>query len=1447
MMKQFFWKIVLCVTPVLLSLGVVWDAFANERFKLGVDLVGGTILVYEIDTRKTQTEGKEMQDPKVLAQNLADKLKNRIDPNDLYNVVIRPVGGEGRVEIILPTGGVKRAEEADKEWQGLLRKLEQKYDLPANKLDVPRGQAQTLTDRILALMQERLWEQPGKGLFGTPQSRQRLIDTALGDLALKKKDTSMAPVETPYTETDLRPLVDEISAQRLEWRSATVGGISSVSAMAVARGGTPAVAGKKAGEAGKNPYRALLTWLDPKSKLSELTLNELIKEVKESVDDYAREREIDAWFKQQAWKKLIDLILDKYPVVYTSWTEGLRADPKDSDERKQQIEKWKKEIEDERKKEFYDIPPDSISELVGRVEMKGDTIGQAFLFVMEGVTGEGVLEGYYAPPSSNMAGKFIDAADVLQFVKSKYGPSAQMVMADIKEESKASGYRTDLTVEEVQRIKDLVSRVGSLEFSILANAFDDKDAIKDATEMLSPQELEKYQELKAEVLEAQNRGLPPPGPRQPGTKEPKVYTIKLRNQDAYFTYSWVELGPQERQQLHLNNSAIQEEGPIRAQAWVQLNEEGGPPRQIKFTSGGEASTEKPNYLLQGALFYKRECKDRNLPEAERLKKKWEYFVLRRNPEINPATGLPGEKVDGSFLVNAANQPGSDGRPAVSFMFNNKGGQLFSVLTRKNIPTGEGSLQIKRHLAIILDGLVMSAPTINSEISTHGQISGTFTNKEVDNLVNILRAGALPASLKPQPVSESTMSATLGQDTIRLGVQAVVGSFIVILAFMIVYYRFAGLVASVALLCNLVLTVGFMVAVKATFTLPGLAGLVLMLGMAVDANILIYERLREERERGASLFTALRNGYDRALPTIIDTHLSSIFTAVVLYIVGNDQLKGFGVTLTVGLLISLFTSLYMTRAMFDLWAAMGWLKKLSMLRLFSRPDIDFMSIRYYLFAATGILTILGIALFIGRLPNDLNIDFVGGTAYSGQLEVGKAKNIEELRGLFAESRQKELLKAKARELDERGQVYSVWYGDGTDSDKSKYTVMLANKPSGDTPEARAKNVADRASTLPDLTVEQIFLSTKHEADPDKSRYFSIRTTEKEPDIVQAVLNRLLQDEKGEDLLQKVKMQSTIIKKGRDYRIQFVEAGGKGEAISASPSFVTTLFARELVQKFGVSSRSELPVTFELTGEGQMDEGRFKVAKLSIIPLKAKALSPEDIKHVEDALEETKNEFTKHPQPDRLETFDSQLAADTRLRAMYAILLSWAAILLYLWFRFGSWTFGLAAVVCLIHDLFFTLGVIAACHYVNTIWPGFLGIEDFKIDLPAVAALLTLVGYSVNDTIVVFDRIREVRGKNPDLTPQIINDSVNQTLSRTILSSLTTWLVVIVLYIFGGPGVHLFAFVMVVGVVVGTYSSIYVASPLLLLFGEGSKATARITDRPPTPESVGPDTRIQPATP
>ena len=358
---------------------------------------------------------------------------------------------------------------------------------------------------------------------------------------------------------------------------------------------------------------------------------------------------------------------------------------------------------------------------------------------------------------------------------------------------------------------------------------------------------------------------------------------------------------------------------------------------------------------------------------------------------------------------------------------------------------------------------MSAPSLNARITTNGVIEGNFSRAEVDRYISMLRAGALPATLKPQPVSENTMGATLGEDTIVKGTISVAIAFAAILIFMVVYYRFAGLVACVALLANLLLTVAFMAAVNATFTLPGLAGLVLMLGMAVDANVLIYERLREERDRG-SLALAIRNGYDRAFQPL-SIHLSSIFTAIVLYTVGNDQLKGFGISLTAGLVISLFTSLYMTHVMFDIWLERGWLHKLSMYRLLSRTNIDFMRIRYYWFTATLILTVVGIAIFIGRLPQDLNIDFVGGTAYGGQLE--KPVSSTSLRNYLSEDQQKQVLAVTdVKPLDaklEDGKSFSflVTYSDG-----KQRNIELPNPATPD-------EFRQRAQEIPDLAVEQIF--------------------------------------------------------------------------------------------------------------------------------------------------------------------------------------------------------------------------------------------------------------------------------------------------------------------------------------------------------------------------------------
>jgi SecD/SecF fusion protein len=1327
-MKSFFWKTVICVTPVVLAAWVAIGAIikyqngeAGGGFKLGTDLVGGTILVYEIDTRKQMMDKDSAYNPQRDTNLLAESLKRRIDPNDLYNIVIRPAGGEGRVEIILPTGGAHRVRKAEEDWDNLLKAMQKKYGL-AKQPEASRGKVQELADRIHQQLAEKVWNQE---LFKDQKDWKTLLT---------------------HAQDRWVTLQDEPRQKELD-------------------------------------------------KLPVGNVQELVSFLQRDLRGETSEKEIDTWLKAQAWEQMINRVLAHWPQL------------------------------NERKEEFTSIPPDNFDELVGRIQTQGNVIAQAALRTLQPLLGSDVV-------SPTKDGKyFIKRDDAVKFVEKYYGPSRRGIEEQIEEAYQATGRTRDLTVEEVQRIKDLVAKVGSLEFRILANGVDDKAALEDAKSLINSNN----PEVQAKLKDAQEKGLPPPAPHQRGLDgELKHYTINLpRNNKSEVTYSWVELGPQERKQLNLDNAARND--PTRSENWFLMDRARGQAVQIQPPRSGD---NRP--IFQGALFYSRECKDRNLPEEERRKKQYEYFVLTRNPEIDPATGKETPKIDGSYLVSAISQMGNDARPAVAFTFNNTGGGLFGTLTRKNVPSGSGAeeSQIKRHLAIILDGLVVSAPTVNSEIREHGQISGNFTQREVDQLVNILRAGALPATLKPQPVSESTMGATLGEDTINSGVRAVGFAFAAVLIFMILYYRFAGLVACIALLANLILTVGFMVAVQATFTLPGLAGLVLMLALAVDANVLIYERLREERERGASLSLAIRNGYERAFPTIIDTHLSSIFTAIVLYVVGNDQLKGFGVSLTVGLIISLFTSLYMTRLMFDFWLSRGWLRKLSMARFFAKPDIDFMAIRYYWFTATIVLTIAGMALFIGRLPDDLNIDFVGGTAYGGQLN--KPYEIDGLRKLLSEERQKEMLQAEAKMVPgSDGRQFELWYVNPGGGKSEVRAVSLANKIEGDTPEDKVKNFVTRASQLPDVSVEQIFPSFAKEANEHESRFFNVRTTEKEPELVQAELDRLLRvkDDKGQwhELLKKVRMnwdEAQLAKTQKETRITFTEPD-TGKPTTASPSFIKTLLMRELGSQFKGPDQAELPFQVELTGEGKTEEGRFQTMKLAFSP----TLSSAQLQKVKAALQTTEREFEARPQPERLENFDSQLAAETRLRGMYAIVASWGAILLYLWFRFGSWTFGLATVLCLIHDLFFTLGIIAACHYLHGTWLGqALLLEDFKIDLTSVAALLTLIGYSVSDTIVVFDRIREVRGKNPELTPQIINDSVNQTLSRTLLTSFITWLVVFVLYVWGGPGVHLFAFVMVVGVVVGTYSSIYIASPLLLIFGEGSRSGSARREVRPIPARV-----------
>lgn len=896
--------------------------------------------------------------------------------------------------------------------------------------------------------------------------------------------------------------------------------------------------------------------------------------------------------------------------------------------------------------------------------------------------------------------------------------------------ARSGGLRQSLSQNQIENIKNLITQQGLLQFSILANSTDDREAIEAAKDYFKELAGNPAKKLK------EDRKLPGQAPDEPketiklengqSVEKPRYFQVRNQTGTGRHTYRWVELG-----------------------------------KGFLYTGDKRYLLDKANEPTEvdGLLIYRRDIPPqfRRSPflslDDQRGGKAMEHFVLVRNPE-------PGQEVTGKDLQNVFRTSGTRGEPAVGFTLKGAGANRFFDLTSKNV---------QRRLSIILDGQVKSAPGLNSAISDSGQISGDFSQAELDDLIRLLRAGALPATLDQRPASEATMGATLGQETIYRGTIAIALSFAAVLAFMVVYYRFAGLVASIALFANLVLTIAFMILVQATFTLPGLAGLVLTLGMAVDANVLIYERIREERQRGAGLALALRNGYDRTLPTIIDTHLSSIFTAVVLYIVGNDQLKGFGISLTAGLVISLFTSLYITRTIFDIYMSRKGHGDLKMMQLFEKPNFNFMSIRWVMFSITVVLTIAGAALFFARGKDVFDIDFNGGTAYTGRLT--------ELRDM-------------------------PW---------------LKSKLEG--------------ANLPEMKIEQIFVSDKQDSDAGKSRFFTVRTGETDTKVVGAEVSRLL----GTDL-QKVELGKLNVEKGAGGLV----TGADLEFSSAvSPDQVSRILREQLRSETLLEAASkELKQAVEtvrtrsqdasrqmrIDVKGKSHAGRYQTLKVVFNDPLEPAIA-------EAALKATQTTYRDNPQPERLDNFSGSMAKATQGTALAAIVASWIAIVFYLWLRFGNWTFGLAALLCLVHDLFFALGIIATCHYLTGIpvISSLFQIQDFKIDLPAVAALLTLVGYSVNDTIVVFDRIREVRGRNPQLTEKMINESINQTLSRTVWASFTTWLVVMVLYFSGAEGIHLFAFVMVVGVVIGTVSSIYIASPLLLILGEGKQNSASDQER------------------
>ena len=601
-----------------------------------------------------------------------------------------------------------------------------------------------------------------------------------------------------------------------------------------------------------------------------------------------------------------------------------------------------------------------------------------------------------------------------------------------------------------------------------------------------------------------------------------------------------------------------------------------------------------------------------------------YYVKRR-VEMTGEILSDASVTTGQSFENA-------GQPIVNFTTTSQGVRLFGRVTGANV--GE-------RMAIILDNQVYSAPTIRSKISQgSGIIEGTGSVDEAKDLAIVLRAGALPADV--HIVEDRTVGPSLGRDSVEQGKNAAAIGLAIVIVFMVIYYGFSGLVADFALVLNLVFVMAILAAFQGTLTLPGIAGIILTIGMAVDANVLILERIREELRAGKTVRAAIENGYARAVQTIVDANVTTIITAIVLYQYGTGPIKGFALTLMIGIVSSMFTAIFVTRTIYDAIVSRQINPSLNIgrLRVFGDTNLDFLGLRRGAFVLSIVFILVGIGSAVVKGGYNLGIDFAGGTLL--ELHFDPATSVGDIRQSLGDVR-----------------------------------------------------VGDRSVDL--------------------------RNSE--------------------------------------------------------------------IKEFG--SPNDILIRVEEEAEG--------TAIADAIKTRLKSDFAGNIRDVTEWLR-------------RQEAVGPKIGEELKTNAVYAILVSMVLIIAYVWWRFRQIEFGVAAVIALFHDVMITLGIFS--------------LLDREISLAIVAALLTIVGYSLNDTIVVYDRIREdLKLYRRETFGTVINRAINECLNRTVLTSGTTMLVVLSLIFLGGEVIRDFAIALLIGIIVGTYSSAFVASPIVVEWHNRREAKAR----------------------
>lgn len=612
----------------------------------------------------------------------------------------------------------------------------------------------------------------------------------------------------------------------------------------------------------------------------------------------------------------------------------------------------------------------------------------------------------------------------------------------------------------------------------------------------------------------------------------------------------------------------------------------------------------------------------------------ELYPIRTNRSGKPS--LTGETIS-----NATATLNEKAEPEVTMQMNAKGSRIWAKMTRDNIGN---------RIAIVLDNYVFSAPYVQGEIPNgRSSISGGFeTVEEAKDLSNILKAGSLPA---PTTIVEDVVvGPTLGKVAQSQGLNSILIGLVIVIVFMVIYYAKGGLIANVALFFNVFFIMGILANFGTSLTLPGIAGIVLTIGMAIDANVLIFERIKEELRNGAGLKAAISSGYSKAYWSIFDANVTTLIVSIILFVLGQGPVKGFAVTLGIGIVCSFFSAVFITRVIVEAFSKKGDKSTLSFANAFSRNaltnlKVEFLSKRRLAYMFSGIFITFGIIAMLVK-GISLGVDFKGGRSFVITLSEPVAPS------------------------EVKTSLSSYFEGAGSE-----------------------------VKTFGAENILKITTSYKIEDETD------------EADL--AVRDELI---RGLETSQNL----TYVEEGKDLQ--------QGQ--------------------FSISSSSKVGAT---------------------------------------------------------------IADDIKNSSYKSGLIALICIFIYIVFRFRKWQFGLGAIIALFHDTLFVLSAFAIANL--------LGVS-FEADQVFVAAILTIIGYSINDTVVVFDRIRENMGiKTGSELVSVFNESLNSTISRTFITSLTTLIVVLVLFLFGGAVLQGFSFALLIGIIVGTYSSIFIATPVVIDLNKG----------------------------